>query len=61
MIFFVVGATEMTWVQVPGEKLKEPVVSFQDMLRSLATQRPTVNAEDMKKLEEFRNDFGQDG
>ena len=48
----------MTWVQVPGEKLKEPVVSFQDMLRSLATQRPTVNAEDMKKLEEFRNDSG---
>ena len=29
----------MTWVQVPGEKLKEPVVSFQDMLRSLATQQ----------------------
>lgn len=55
------GAVEMTWVQVPGEKLKEPLVSFQDMLRSLATQRPTVNAEDLKKLEDFRNDFGQDG
>lgn len=55
------GAIEMTWVQVPGEKLKEPLVSFQDMLRSLATQRPTVNAEDLKKLEDFRNDFGQDG
>jgi len=55
------GAMEMTWVTVPGEKLKEPVVSFQDMLRSLATQKPTVNAEDMKKLEDFRNDFGQDG
>jgi len=55
------GAVEMTWVQVPGEKLKEPLVSFQDMLRSLATQRPTVNSEDLKKLEDFRNDFGQDG
>merc|ERR1712198_513331 len=55
------GAIEMTWVKVPGEKLKGPVVSFQDMLRSLATQKPTVNAEDMKKLEDFRNDFGQDG
>ena len=51
----------MTWVQVPGEKLKEPLVSFQDMLRSLATQRPTVNSEDLKKLEDFRNDYGQDG
>ena len=36
----------MTWVQVPGEKLKEPLVNFLDMLRSLTTQRPTVNAED---------------
>ena len=55
------GAVEMTWVDVPGEKLKEPLVSYQDMLRSLATQKPTVNADDMKKLEDFRNDFGQDG
>ena len=55
------GAVEMTWVNVPGEKLKEPLVSFTDMLRSLATQKPTVNADDMKKLEDFRNDFGQDG
>ena len=51
----------MTWLDVPGEKLKEPLVSFTDMIRSLATQKPTVNAEDMKKLEDFRNDFGQDG
>ena len=57
----VAGAVEMTWVNVPGEKLKEPLVSFTDMLRSLATQKPTVNADDMKKLEDFRNDFGQDG
>merc|ERR1711997_594126 len=55
------GAVEMTWVNVPGEKLKEPLVSYQDMLRSLATQKPAVNADDMKKLEDFRNDFGQDG
>ena len=51
----------MTWASVPGEKLKEPLVSFTDMCRSLATQKPTVNADDMKKLEDFRNDFGQDG
>ena len=55
------GAVEMTWASVPGEKLKEPLVSFTDMCRSLATQKPTVNADDMKKLEDFRNDFGQDG
>jgi len=55
------GAIEMTWMNVPGEKLLEPVVSYNDMLRSLATQKPTVNAEDLKKLMDFKNDFGQDG
>lgn len=55
------GAREMTWVDVPGEKLLEPKVDMSDMLRSIATQKPTVNADDLQKLEKFRNDFGQDG
>jgi len=55
------GAMEMTWVDVPGDKLKEPLVDMGDMLRSLSTQKPTVNAADMEKLDAFRNDFGQDG
>ena len=32
-----------------------------DMRRSQATQKPTVNSADLKKLDDFRNDFGQDG
>ena len=55
------GAIEMTWVDVPGDKLKEPLVDMGDMLRSLSTQKPTVNAADMERLDAFRNDFGQDG
>jgi len=55
------GAKEMTWMDVDGEKLLEPVVTYKDMLKSLATQKPTVNAEDLVKLEQFREDFGQDG
>jgi vacuolar protein-sorting-associated protein 4 len=55
------GAIEMSWMDVPGDKLLEPVVSMSDMLRSLATSRPTVNAEDMTKLEKFKNDFGMEG
>merc|ERR1712112_449539 len=55
------GAIAMTWVDVPGEKLLEPKVDMADMLRSLATQKPTVNEDDLAKLEKFRNDFGQDG
>ena len=32
-----------------------------DMLKSLATTRPTVNDDDMKKLDKFKEDFGQEG
>lgn len=31
------------------------------MLRSLATSKPTVNDDDMKKLDKFTMDFGQEG
>ncbi|XP_012279509.1 vacuolar protein sorting-associated protein 4A [Orussus abietinus] len=55
------GAIEMTWMEVPGEKLFEPPVTMRDMLKSLATTRPTVNEEDMAKLEKFKEDFGQEG
>ncbi|CAG0888988.1 unnamed protein product [Cyprideis torosa] len=55
------GAIEMSWMDVPGEKLLEPVVCMSDMLRSLSTSKPTVNDEDLQKLTKFRNDFGQEG
>jgi len=55
------GAMEMTWMNVDGEKLLEPVVTFKDMQKSLSVQKPTVNADDLKKLDDFREDFGQDG
>lgn len=32
-----------------------------DMLRSLATTKPTVNEEDLEKLKKFTADFGQEG
>lgn len=32
-----------------------------DMLRSLATTHPTVNAEDLLKVKKFTKDFGQEG
>lgn len=55
------GAMEMTWMEVDGDKLYEPPVTMSDMLRSLATSKPTVNDEDMKKLDKFKEDFGQEG
>ncbi|WAR12614.1 VPS4B-like protein [Mya arenaria] len=55
------GAIEMNWMNVDGDKLLEPVVSKTDMLMSLSTQKATVNENDLKKLEDFTNDFGQEG
>ncbi|XP_041040526.1 vacuolar protein sorting-associated protein 4B [Carcharodon carcharias] len=55
------NALEMTWIDVPGDKLLEPVVSMPDMMQSLASIKPTVNDEDLEKLKKFTEDFGQEG
>ena len=71
------GAVAMSWLDVPSDKLLEPIVSmvseildrflfdfllFQsDMLRSLANSKPTVNDDDLSKLHKFADDFGQEG
>ncbi|KAJ4943627.1 hypothetical protein JOQ06_006126 [Pogonophryne albipinna] len=55
------NAIEMKWMDVPGEKLLEPVVSMPYMLRSLTSTKPTVNEEDLGKLRKFTEDFGQEG
>ncbi|XP_037109549.1 vacuolar protein sorting-associated protein 4A isoform X2 [Syngnathus acus] len=54
-------ALEMTWVDVPSDKLLEPIVCMTDMLRSLSTTRPTVNTEDLLKVKKFTEDFGMEG
>jgi vacuolar protein-sorting-associated protein 4 len=51
----------MSWIDVPGDKLLEPVVSMRDMMSSLANAKPTVNDGDLIKLEAFMEDFGQEG
>ncbi|XP_076374219.1 vacuolar protein sorting-associated protein 4-like [Tachypleus tridentatus] len=55
------GAIEMSWMNVPGEKLLEPVVTMSDVLLSLANSKPTVNDGDLIKLKSFMEDFGQEG
>jgi len=55
------GAIEMDWTTVPADKLLEPKVSMNDMLLALNRSKPTVNENDLKKLQEFTNDFGQEG
>ena len=55
------GSREMSWMDVPGDKLLEPQVQLSDFLRSLENTRPTVNADDLKRFEDFTRDFGQEG
>ena len=55
------GAFERSWMDVPGDKLFEPVVTMQDMIKSLGSQKRTVNEEDLERLQKFTDDFGQDG
>lgn len=56
-----VGAKEMTSSDVPGDKLMAPIVTGGDMLASLANSKPTVNASDMLKLDQFMKEFGSEG
>ncbi|UYV76019.1 VPS4A [Cordylochernes scorpioides] len=82
------GAIEMTWMDVPSDKLLDPPVTMEvmklkpvlilmakaqnydankgcvlqrDMLMSLGNSKPTVNSDDLIKLQKFMADFGQEG
>ena len=55
------GAMEMTWMQVPSDKLLEPRLTLQDFINALQNTQPTVNAVDLMRFEEFTRDFGQAG
>ena len=55
------GSTEMSWMTIAGDKLKEPHLTVADFLKALNSNRPTVNADDLKRFEDFTRDFGQEG
>ncbi|XP_005099613.1 vacuolar protein sorting-associated protein 4B [Aplysia californica] len=55
------GAVEMNWMDVDSDKLLEPIVSMSDMLMAISNSKPTVNDDDLKKLQQFTDDFGVEG
>jgi len=54
-------ATEMSWMNVDGKKLKEPEISFNDFLKSLKSVRPSVSTDDITQHIKFTEEFGQEG
>lgn len=54
-------AVEMSWTEVDSTKLKEPVITFNDFIKSLRTTRPTVNQKDLEKYVEWTSEYGQEG
>jgi len=56
-----VGAIEMNWMDVDGEKLLEPKVGMKDFLRSLKNTKPTVGPEDLEQHIKWTKEFGMEG
>jgi vacuolar protein-sorting-associated protein 4 len=55
------GAMEMTWDQVPGDKLGDLPVSYNDFLRSLRSAKPTVGKGDLERQFQWTKEFGMEG
>lgn len=55
------GAIAMTWMEVPGDKLREPAITVKDLGRALSNTRPSVGEGDLKQYEKFTEEFGQEG
>jgi vacuolar protein-sorting-associated protein 4 len=56
-----VGAQEMSWMDIGTDELKEPDLTIKDFIKSIKSNRPTVNSADIKKHTQFTEDFGQEG
>lgn len=54
-------AIELSWSNIEADELQEPALTIKDFLKAIKTTRPTVNDDDLRKQEEFTNDFGQEG
>ena len=56
-----VGAQEMSWMDIGTDELKEPDLTIKDFIKSIKSNRPTVNSADIEKHTQFTEDFGQEG
>jgi len=50
----------MTWMDVPGDQLMEPMVTLLHFKRAIRMTRPTVNDDDIKQHIQWTHEFGQE-
>jgi vacuolar protein-sorting-associated protein 4 len=55
------GAQEMNWMEIETDQLREPELTIKDFIKSIKSNRPTVNAADIENHIKFTDDFGQEG
>ncbi len=55
------SAIEMSWTEVPAEKLSAPIVGYSDFLAGLESVNATVNPAELDKYVAFTEEFGQQG
>ncbi|KAL7721915.1 Vacuolar protein sorting-associating protein 4A [Entamoeba marina] len=56
-----VGAMEMNWKQIQGNKLVVPPVRMIDFMKSILNSRSSVSMDDVNKHRDWAEQFGQDG
>ena len=51
----------MTWDDLDGETLLEPLVDFKDFVKAIKSSRPTVSDVDLQRNAEWTKEFGSEG
>ncbi|CUM64635.1 uncharacterized protein PRCAT00002244001 [Priceomyces carsonii] len=54
-------AKELNWQDVGTDELMEPNLTVKDFIKSIKSNRPTVNSADIENHIKFTEDFGQEG
>jgi vacuolar protein-sorting-associated protein 4 len=52
---------EMTWMDINGDELLEPVISMTHFRQSIANNKPTVSDDDIEDHIKWTQEFGQEG
>ncbi|CAI5759749.1 unnamed protein product [Candida verbasci] len=55
------AAKEINWMNIETDELKEPSLTIKDFIKSIKSNRPTVNEADISNHIKFTEDFGQEG